>query len=202
VDCVTVKTAGNDDFSTKQESDQRLRAAGKWALSLREQSRVFHQMRNPASSERDDVQSAPAGRRPARLVVNSAELGLLREQLARLHLASSVARRLQVVVLTAEGLGASEIAGRLALSRFHVSRIRGRFRRGGLEALLDRGRRGRRSSVSAEVIGQVLDTAARPPPAGLSRWSLRRLARAHGLSHSSVYRILRAHGVAPYGPGR
>jgi transposase len=144
----------------------------------------------------EGARAIPPGRGPITL---TAELRRqLEEELRRLEGRSFRARRLQVVLLSAQGIPASDIATRLDLSRFHVSRIRTRFRDGGLPALVDRGRRGRPSNVSAEMVAQVLGMFALPPPPGTSRWSLRRLARAHGLSHSSVYRILRAHGVPPY----
>ncbi len=181
---------------------------------------VFHNMRNVDSSVRKRAQSeveanalaAAEDRHPetgalpgapgARFALTADQQRHLREALLHLEVGSYHARRLQVVLLTSQGLAAREVALRLGLSRFHVSRIRSRFRAGGVEALVARGRSGRPSSVSLRTVTQVLDMAALPPPPGTRRWSLRMLARAHGLSHSSVYRILRAHGVAPYAGGR
>ena len=124
--------------------------------------------RGDGGREHPEAGALPGGP-AARFALTADQLRRLREELLRLKVGSYHARRLQVVLLTVEGLAAPRGRGlRLGLSRFHVSRIRSRFRAGGLEALVARGRRGRPSSVSAEVVAQVLDMAALPPPSGMS----------------------------------
>lgn len=58
--------------------------------------------------------------------------------------AAGVARRAPVVLWTDDGVAASEIAARLNLSPEAVSRIRRRFLDGGVDALNDRPKTGRK----------------------------------------------------------
>ena len=132
----------------------------------------------------------PRGRR-ARLLVSQEERLLAARLLASGQLRLGHERRLRVILLTAQGLGAAAIAAEVGISRYHISRVRARFGRGGLAGLADRPRAGRRSSVAPDVAARILAAAASPPPHGAQRWTLSLLAARFGLGRSVVYRILR-----------
>jgi len=68
----------------------------------------------------------------------------LKALVARDQTKSGHARRARVILLSADGLPCREIANRLSLSLGQVSRIRGRFERGGVTGLADRPRAGRK----------------------------------------------------------
>lgn len=125
-----------------------------------------------------------------------------RAELERLQRASAgpagVARRARAVLLIAGGLAGTAVAERTGYTPVQVSRIRHRFGQEGLAGLADRPRSGRPPRISARKRAQVVALTLKRPPAGLSHWSARELARKTGLSHSSVHRIWQAHALQPH----
>jgi transposase len=108
-------------------------------------------------------------------------------------------RRALVVLWTADGIAASEIASRLHLSAEAVSRIRRRFVDGGIDGLADRPKTGRKDhTLPAEMIERIVHLALSPPPAGRTRWTTRLLAREVGLTSGTVSRVLRCEGLKPH----
>jgi hypothetical protein len=62
----------------------------------------------------------------------------------------------------------------------------------------DATRPGRKPSLSAETIKQVVDrTLQEKPPVG-THWSIRKMAAACGLSYTNVQRIWKAHELKPH----
>ena len=107
--------------------------------------------------------------------------------------------RVRVVLLSAEGVRGSEIAGRLGIRQEQVSRIRTRFLAGGIDGLADQPKAGRKDhAVSAEVEQRILELAFSPPPAGRSRWTTRLIGRDVGLTSWTVSKVLRKHDVKPH----
>lgn len=159
-------------------------------------SSLFLEMRNnklPAVF--NNAQTFPPPGRPTRLLVSETDRQRLGTLLSAGKLRPAHARRLRVIVLTAQGLGSEEIARRVGLSRFHVSRVRARFARGGVASLADQPRRGRPGSISVDLAQRIAVAALGPPPPGASRWTLALVAQAFGLSRSIVYRVLCSRGV-------
>lgn len=125
-----------------------------------------------------------------------------RGELERLQRASAGpagrARRARAVLLIAKGHSGVEVAERTGYTPVQVSRIRHRFAQEGLAGLSDRARSGRPPQISARMRARVVALTLKPPPAGLSHWSSRELARKTGLSHASVHRIWVAHALQPH----
>ena len=108
-------------------------------------------------------------------------------------------RRARVILLSAAGERASEIAVRLDLTVEAVSRIRRRFLEGGVEGLATRAKAGRKDhAVSAEDTHRVVELAMSPPPAGRSRWTTRLLAKEMGLTSGCISDVLRRNGLKPH----
>jgi transposase len=108
-------------------------------------------------------------------------------------------RRAQVMLWSADGLGAAEIARRLHLSAEAVSRIRRRFREGGVAGLATRPKAGRKDhAVPVETVERIVELALSPPPPGRSRWTTRLLARVVGLTSGCVSDVLRRNGLKPH----
>jgi len=123
------------------------------------------------------------------------------QELRRRVNAPSVARRdgerAQIVLLRAQGLKQQAVAARLGCSPVMVSKWTSRFRRSGLEGLVDKPGRGRKSSLRPEQIEAVVTRVNRPPE-NRERWSVRSMAKAVGVSHSSVQRIWNANDLKPH----
>jgi transposase len=101
--------------------------------------------------------------------------------------------------MTAQGVSAVEIADRLDLSPEAVSRIRRRFLDGGIEAMHDRPKAGRKDhALTSETIEYIVQLALSPPPRGRSRWTTRLLASYFGITSGAVSDVLRMNGLKPH----
>ncbi len=125
-----------------------------------------------------------------------------RRELERLQRSSAgpagLARRARVVLLISEGLGGVEVARRTGYTPVQVSRIRHRFAREGLAGLGDRPRSGRPRRYGARTRARVVALTLKSPPAGLTHWSTREIARKVGLSAETVRRIWHDHALQPH----
>jgi transposase len=118
---------------------------------------------------------------------------------ARSSAPAGLVRRCRVVLLTDDGVPATEIAQRLNLTREAVSRIRRRFLDGGFDALLDQPKSGRKDhAIKPEVVERIIELALSPPPPGRSRWTTRLLAKQTGLTSGAISDLLRRHNLKPH----
>lgn len=126
----------------------------------------------------------------------------IRHQLERLQLQrtakASLVFRAELILLAAAGHSNAEIARRLRCTPHVVGKWRTRFESGSIEALADQQRTGRPQTHTEKERKLVVLTVCSKPPKGLSRWSVRTLARHLGIAQTSVHRILRAHDLHPH----
>jgi len=124
-----------------------------------------------------------------------------REELDRLlrssTIASGIAQRARIVLLSADGLRKAEIAELTGASRPKVDRWRERYEADGMAGLVDRKRPGRRRSVDQAAIVAVTLT---PPPKrlGVTHWSTRLLASRLRVSAFTVAEAWRSYGIKPW----
>jgi transposase len=118
---------------------------------------------------------------------------------ARPSAAAGLVRRARVLLMSADGVTGAEIARRLDLTPEAVSRIRRRFRDGGVAGLAERPKSGRKDNkVPPETVERIVNLAMSPPPAGRSRWTTRLLAKVVGLTSGTVSKLLRKNGLKPH----
>ena len=103
--------------------------------------------------------------------------------------------RARVILAAAMGEGSASIARREKVRHNTVSTWRIRFAQGGIAALRDQPRSGRRRQYGADTEQRLLAKLDEPPPEGYSGWNGRLLAEALGLPPDQVWRALRRHGV-------
>ena len=132
------------------------------------------------------------------LKTTSAQRRDLETLLARRTLAHGYARRIRVVLLAAQGISGVEIARRVSLTVPQVSRIRKRFKKGGVVGLAEQPRPGRGNSVPEKTVRRIVTKVMTPPPAGYSHWSCAQLAAQVGLGKTVVHKILRANDLKPH----
>ncbi len=124
-----------------------------------------------------------------------------RQELERRVKAPSVSKRdslrAAIVLRRGRGLGQVQVARELGVSATCVNKWSQRFEREGLDGLKDRKGRGRRPSIPAHKVEQVITRATRPPKP-CTRWSVRTMAREVGISPDSVHRIWRANEIKPH----
>jgi len=110
---------------------------------------------------------------------------------------SGLARRARIVLLAADGLGNTEIAERVGVSRPTVVSWRARYERGGIAALEDLQRSGRPRRVDQNEV--VVATLSKPPERlGVSHWSSRLLAKELGIGNGTVAKIWRRWDLQPW----
>jgi transposase len=134
----------------------------------------------------------------ARLILTS-EARLQLEKLQRTRTAKAAAvQRALMILWAADGLSNAEIARRLHCRPHVVGKWRGRFAAEGISALEDRPRSGRPATQTERQRQKVVTVVCGKPPKGLSRWSVRTLARHLALPPARVQRILQAHDLHPH----
>lgn len=110
-----------------------------------------------------------------------------------------VAERCRIVLLAAQGLQNKEIAERVQAAPRMAALWRRRFLQLGEEGLLkDAPRSGRKPSITAEKVAEVVTKTTQSKPEAGTHWSRSTMAREAGISDSSVGRIWRAHGLKPH----
>ena len=110
---------------------------------------------------------------------------------------AGLAQRARIVLLAADGLSNTRIAGLVGVSRPTVIGWRSRYAARGLAGLDDEARSGRpRHLDHREIVAATL----RPPPRkyGVTHWSSRLLGRHLKVGDATVARAWREYGVAPW----
>src|SRR5262249_58104780 len=110
-----------------------------------------------------------------KLVLSSAEKEQLQQLIRAQSTPQGLAQRARVVELAAQGLGVRAIGERVGMHFNQVAKWRRRYIRGGLGALQDSPRSGRKGSLSTGLLRQIVDQATRPP-LGRTRWTCRAMA--------------------------
>ncbi|MEO7319046.1 MAG: IS630 family transposase [Chthoniobacteraceae bacterium] len=106
--------------------------------------------------------------------------------------------RARIILACAEGLSQENIAAQTGVRRRSVSKWCSRFRQRGLDGLQDAKGRGRKPSLPEDRQRPKHWSRPLEPPAGYTRWSVRRRAKASGLSVGSVHALWRANDIKPH----
>jgi transposase len=112
--------------------------------------------------------------------------------------AQALALRSRIVLLAAEGLNNTEIAGRLGVHRNVAGKWRSRFVEHRLDGLTDEPRPGRPRTVSDAQVEEVIVKTLETTPRDATHWSTRSMANEVGLTQSAVQRIWKAFGLQPH----
>ena len=107
--------------------------------------------------------------------------------------------RVRIILLTADGLGTTEIMRRTGKSKSVVWRWQERFMQAGVDGLLhDKTRPSRKPPLDRALIARVVEPTASDPPGEATYWTAAAMAKTTGISVSSVQRIWRSHGLQPH----
>ena len=110
-----------------------------------------------------------------------------------------VVQRAQVLLLAADGVSNVEVAERCEVSRPTVLAWRAQFEAEGLVKFgqVAKGR-GRKATIPAEKIAEIVDLTLHHKPDGETHWSCRTMAKRAGVSSATVQRIWSARGLKPH----
>jgi transposase len=107
--------------------------------------------------------------------------------------------RAAIVLLSADGVGTSEIMRRTGTSKTCVWRWQERFMQEGVDGLLrDKTRPSRIKPLEPALTEQVVNRTLDDPPGEVTHWTAALMAKESGISASAVRRIWRAHGLQPH----
>jgi transposase len=107
--------------------------------------------------------------------------------------------RAAIVLLSADGVGTSEIMRRTGTSKTCVWRWQERFMQEGVDGLLrDKTRPSRIKPLEPALTERVVHRTLADPPGEATHWTAALMVKESGISASAVRRIWRAHGLQPH----
>jgi transposase len=108
-------------------------------------------------------------------------------------------QRARALLMAANGFANTRIAGEVQVSPATVAAWRERFTKDGLNNFSAvRSGRGRRASIPAAKVEEIVRLTLHETPPGETHWSCRTMATRAGVSSSTVQRIWSARGIKPH----
>src|SRR5664280_2096729 len=138
------------------------------------------------------------GRPKALLELTSDEAEQLERWVRRRKSAQALALRSRIVLACATGLTNQEVAAQLGVSMPTVGKWRSRFVESRLDGLVDEPRSGRKPTITAEQVEDVVVATLESTPEHATHWSRKKMAERSGLSKSTVGRIWKEFGLKPH----
>jgi transposase len=115
------------------------------------------------------------------------------------RVAVRVAQRAKMLLLAAEGKQDQEIAQQLGAVASTVARWRHRFLALGVPGIeKDAPRPGRKPTIAAETVQDIIRKTTQETPPNATHWSTRSMAQAAKVSEATVRRLWHKHGLKPH----
>ena len=113
--------------------------------------------------------------------------------------------RARILLKSADGWSTAELAAALDVCEATVTNVRGRFAKGGLEAVLhDKVQQNRRSALSGLQTAHLIAVACSPVPDGHDHWTVRLLAQkavelgfVTNISPTTIHELLKKTNSSP-----
>jgi len=138
------------------------------------------------------------GRPKALLELTSDETEQLERWVRRRTSAQALALRSRIVLACASGLTNKEVAAQLGVSMPTVGKWRSRFVESRLDGLVDEPRSGRKPTITAEQVEDVVVATLESTPEHATHWSRKKMAERSGLSKSTIGRIWKGFSLKPH----
>ena len=132
------------------------------------------------------------------LTISDAEREELESWLRRRQMPAAEQQRARMILLSTEGLPASQIGQRVGVSAETVGKWRKRFEQSRIAGLTDAPRSGRPRTIDDDKVTQVINKTLQSKPDNATHWSTTLMAKETGLSAMAVSRIWRAFGLKPH----
>ena len=132
------------------------------------------------------------------LELTSDESEQLERWVRRRKSAQALALRSRIVLACATGLTNQEVAAQLGVSMPTVGKWRSRFVESRLDGLVDEPRSGRKPTITAEQVEDVVVATLESTPEHATHWSRKKMAERSGLSKSTIGRIWKGFGLKPH----
>jgi len=140
------------------------------------------------------------GRPKAFLELTSEEYKQLERWAGRRKSTQGLALRSRIVLACATGLTNKEVAAQLGVSMPTAGKWRSRFVESRLDGLADEPRPGRKPTITAEQVEDVVVATLESTPEHATHWSRKKMKMAErsGLSKSTIGRIGKGFGLKPH----
>jgi len=122
--------------------------------------------------------------------------------LRRRNLPASLAQRMRIVVLLAQGSSYRDIEEKLGTPASTISRWKQRYQEGGVLGLATIHPGQPPQKLTPEFRARVLERTRQTPPDGSAHWSLRKMAAVMKVSKNSIARIWKEADLKPHRLGR
>ena len=132
------------------------------------------------------------------LTLSADDLRILRSLVRSTTLGAGLVRRARVMLALHEGHAYSAIGAAHGVTDKYIAKWKQRVRAGGILALGDAPRSGRPDRLDPRVEAKILALTQGAPPAPLTHWATRRMAKTVGVSHMTVARVWRRAGFKPH----
>jgi len=138
-------------------------------------------------------------RRTVPVVLAEGEILRLRQWLRALSTPQQVVIRARIVLAAVEGQQDLQIASALNVHRGTVALWRRRVREQGIGCLWEVAvGRGCKARYDSAKVSALIEATLHTRPKGMTHWSTRTLARAHGVSKNTVQRVWQEHNLKPH----
>ena len=138
------------------------------------------------------------GRPKKPLEITDEDRDKLQTMARRSKSAQAMAMRARVVLFCGEGMSNAEVASKLRITGATVGKWRERYRKEGLDGLLDEPRVGAPRKITDRQIEEVVTKTLESMPAHSTHWSTRLMAAETGLTQNAIVRIWHAFGLQPH----
>lgn len=132
------------------------------------------------------------------LTLSADEHAVLTGMLRATTISAGLARRARVILALANGDSYATIAAKHGVTDTYIARWKRRVLAGGVPALGDLPRSGRPDRLDPRIEAKILAKTQERPPAPLTHWTTRRMAKLVGVSHVTVHRVWQRAGLQPH----
>jgi transposase len=132
------------------------------------------------------------------VVLSADDLRILRSMIRSTTLGAGLVRRARVLLLLHEGQSYAAIVATQGVTDKFIAKWKRRVAEGGVLALGDAPRSGRPDRLDPRVEAKILARTQDAPPAPLTHWTTRRMAKEIGVSHMTVARVWQRAGFKPH----
>jgi transposase len=139
-----------------------------------------------------------SGRPRKPLEISEEDRGKLSVMARRPKSSQAMALRARIVLSCEQGMSNAEVAQKLQVTGATVGKWRERFRKQGLDGLLDEPRVGAPRKITDGQIEEVVTKTLESVPANSTHWSTRLMADETGLTQNAIVRIWHAFGLQPH----
>jgi transposase len=123
----------------------------------------------------------------------------LRDLVSNGNTPQKIAKRAQIVLMTAESHGTMAIMRAVGVAKTTVWRWQAYFLEAGVAGLVKgRSKPPGKKPLAEDIKLKVVEKTMTERPANATHWSVRSMAAAVGISHTSVQRIWREYGLKPH----